>query len=692
MIRCYVRSEVPYMAAATRLYRCRKCRERVFDSQCVVTVHGQQNTLSDGSAVLPSVSCQDVSMETVWYVTVDSAPEWILNNIETAMWTKGKLLCPKCEGRLGSFDFTKTVKCACGKFTVPPIHILQCRIDQVSTASATQEILRRRQSKITARDISVNPNNEAEKNRDVSGKPEEISSLDISIPFGPKMVPVDTSSAVTFDPDLTRMQDNDSASFLPSSEMTGARSFDSTLTPGAERLFRAADLDRRQRSLVESGQRSLVDGSYSSPERTRSFVGKEIQKQSTSESDIHLTFVIDQCDGNRKDVKKSVKENCSKGDNPQQTGNQQQESHEIRTLSDEGVATNTEGYSESGPSLNALPVYQGHRDVSDDGCPSNAEQPERLTLSRRDLLGDEHRHPDAPRRSKQRSGRKRGITKADTSPADHDQNNDVDPVYPEEHTCPVCLDLYCYPMRTSPCDHVFCDPCLRRLARATPVNTPCPLCRRVIAKCHGEDDLAGDLKTWYSALYKKRQVMENKFRKDSYHKLPQLNPATLRLPNMDRLGQDPWQPFDRARNLYNRMGVNLPYVLHSVVFIAVMVCNTVYRFSVELASLPLSTALVVTGLVFIALLAVSGLLAISHVVRVVGSVSQVLGQAIVEFMGSVFLLPRVESFKSESSQSLLPTSVRIRAMTANFFLVVIVVIICRYVFFRRVNVQFGRNV
>lgn len=45
-------------------------------------------------------------------------------------WQKGKLSCTKCKGRLGSFNFIKTLSCAdCHQHTLPPVHILKDRVD-----------------------------------------------------------------------------------------------------------------------------------------------------------------------------------------------------------------------------------------------------------------------------------------------------------------------------------------------------------------------------------------------------------------------------------------------------------------------------------------------------------------------------------------------------------------------------------
>ena len=49
--------------------------------------------------------------------------------------------------------------------------------------------------------------------------------------------------------------------------------------------------------------------------------------------------------------------------------------------------------------------------------------------------------------------------------------------------CPVCLDLLHEPFAAVPCKHIFCEPCLRRLASKNPMNTLCPMCRQRIAYC-----------------------------------------------------------------------------------------------------------------------------------------------------------------------------------------------------------------
>ncbi|KAF3851214.1 hypothetical protein F7725_012986 [Dissostichus mawsoni] len=44
----------------------------------------------------------------------------------------------------------------------------------------------------------------------------------------------------------------------------------------------------------------------------------------------------------------------------------------------------------------------------------------------------------------------------------------------EGFICAVCLDVFFSPYMCHPCNHVFCEPCLRTLAKGSPTNTPAP--------------------------------------------------------------------------------------------------------------------------------------------------------------------------------------------------------------------------
>ncbi|KAK7143438.1 hypothetical protein R3I93_014560 [Phoxinus phoxinus] len=87
----------------------------------------------------------------------------------------------------------------------------------------------------------------------------------------------------------------------------------------------------------------------------------------------------------------------------------------------------------------------------------------------------------------------------------------------EGYTCAVCLDVYYSPYKCHPCSHVFCEPCLRTLAKNRPSNTPCPLCRTLISHVLFQEELNQTTKTCFPKVYRSRHET---FQKINYSKWP----------------------------------------------------------------------------------------------------------------------------------------------------------------------------
>ncbi|XP_063753990.1 E3 ubiquitin-protein ligase RNF180 [Eleginops maclovinus] len=75
----------------------------------------------------------------------------------------------------------------------------------------------------------------------------------------------------------------------------------------------------------------------------------------------------------------------------------------------------------------------------------------------------------------------------------------------EGFICAVCLDVFFSPYMCHPCNHVFCEPCLRTLAKNSPTNTPCPLCRTIITHVFFQKELNQTAKTFFPKEYLSRK-------------------------------------------------------------------------------------------------------------------------------------------------------------------------------------------
>uniref|UniRef100_A0A6M2CTI1 Putative e3 ubiquitin-protein ligase ovary overexpressed n=1 Tax=Rhipicephalus microplus TaxID=6941 RepID=A0A6M2CTI1_RHIMP len=104
-------------------FRCKKCRRTLFSSSHMVSSHG------DPWSGHVTFSCRINKVDTVWYVRDENLPHWLSEQLDRGEWVKGKLYCPECKARLGSFDFVTGAKCDCDEFVLPPIHISKSRID-----------------------------------------------------------------------------------------------------------------------------------------------------------------------------------------------------------------------------------------------------------------------------------------------------------------------------------------------------------------------------------------------------------------------------------------------------------------------------------------------------------------------------------------------------------------------------------
>ncbi|XP_014467431.1 PREDICTED: E3 ubiquitin-protein ligase RNF180-like [Dinoponera quadriceps] len=104
--------------------RCKHCCKHLFkgDSMLLNAHHQIKRHPTD-------MGCKTDEYDCCSYMTVENVPDWILDVIEQESWTKGKLYCPHCNSRLGTFNFVNDLKCSCDEYVKPPIRLVNSKLD-----------------------------------------------------------------------------------------------------------------------------------------------------------------------------------------------------------------------------------------------------------------------------------------------------------------------------------------------------------------------------------------------------------------------------------------------------------------------------------------------------------------------------------------------------------------------------------
>ncbi|XP_012272297.1 E3 ubiquitin-protein ligase RNF180 [Orussus abietinus] len=125
------------MPARVSEVKCKRCRKILFTEEAtpLLTGHGE---VRDGST---HFRCRTGTREHILFLSLENMPDWIRDIVNNEFWVKGKIQCPHCHCRLGSFDFVSQTKCDCGEFVLPPIWIIHQRVDRYSDVGSNLPVL-----------------------------------------------------------------------------------------------------------------------------------------------------------------------------------------------------------------------------------------------------------------------------------------------------------------------------------------------------------------------------------------------------------------------------------------------------------------------------------------------------------------------------------------------------------------------
>ncbi|XP_067653519.1 E3 ubiquitin-protein ligase RNF180-like [Haliotis asinina] len=450
--------------------RCRRCRCVVLVSDDVINTHGQPVT---------EASCSSTSTSSVWFVSMENEElSWIQEAISQAMWIKGKLNCPKCTSRLGSFDFVKSAHCPCGQQTLPGVYILRDRVDKMLLKQASQQQdfntrFARSENPLFKEDAtsdsplikeaSVNQqltsSQECTKGNRVSGETQRHSEERLNGSDDPQGQDgcFGTARVVLREP-RTDLQ-----------LCVSVAGVDQCIAPSAVEMDRLFNNDLRVNS--EQVCQACVETQHR---------WSRIKPDGASENEVNVTKTL-------------VRHVCNDG-------------NQVCNRRDSGDRC---------PGISQRALCQGKNDVR---C---YVQPRRL---KKDLKSRRRRNL----RTKQHGEHFDDEETLDTETLnrfkhlEHEQSSSDDSIIEEtileEHECPVCLDLFLHPHVCDPCGHVFCETCLRHLAQESDNSTafPCPMCRILIKSCRLDRDLTATIKLRYPVSYKHRRMSDSKYLSHRY--------------------------------------------------------------------------------------------------------------------------------------------------------------------------------
>ncbi|KAE8636218.1 hypothetical protein XENTR_v10002892 [Xenopus tropicalis] len=484
------------------LLRCRKCRKCVANSDSFIKDQAcrfNHNNL-DSSDHLNSC--------TIWHMDVETVPDWIKRLVEEAHWTTGKLNCPVCGARLGAFNFAGNLKCSCGQSTVLylckskidyeaalPLRILKPLVKTVPKSKLRSVCKKELKCRVMDELVKRHSHNNLtmEKSKQVMGRLAEALCLEVQ---SSKQSEVRETKTTAFS---LYKSDSASETIKAKCNQNGfhrkSSSLDFDFFKNSFDLFEnnSIELSSSQAAgvcfnICSETSRQLFSGHYrfgSENPQARLPEGEQTQDSCSTgaESVLAVQPYLDP-DTNTVHV-------------PTPTSNMAPDS----TLTEDNLQVPPV---DTGPSDNPSP-------------PSSCLVAINQRLKKREI------NKLKSLRRKQRK-REKWLQQQTAKVSDSTDEENEHIMEKESYICAVCLDVYFNPYMCNPCQHIFCEPCLRTIAKDNPTKTLCPLCRATIARVCFQSELNKTSLAFFPNEYLKRKEC---FQKTNYSKWP--------LPNSNRM-------------------------------------------------------------------------------------------------------------------------------------------------------------
>ncbi|KAM4876122.1 E3 ubiquitin-protein ligase RNF180 isoform 1-T3 [Thomomys bottae] len=478
--------------------RCWKCGNCIATSDCFMNCLEHQR-IKERHAGDAQHSCQ------LWHMNAEALPEWITCLVQRAQWTVGKLNCPFCGAHLGGFNFVSAPKCSCGQLAA--VHLSKSRTDYQP----------------------------AQADRLMRPSLKSMSHPRVQSGCDKKTLPTGGISKPRNHKLLNMAQHNNGLGRLTEALCLEVRATYFEMK-NEKLLFKTSDpkyqlfvpqlvtgrcttraYHRKSHSLDLNISETLLPTLY------------QIHSKITAYNRLSETQPVDLSGLPLQSSKNSCSfQNPSSFDPNMLLQRFSVAPREIQTQRGEfqyGLEASSV-YSECAPNTSNLTFVM---DLPSAGR-SMLEASEQEQLSPLDFLhsttfslGTINQRLNKRERSKLRTLRRkqrRHERWLQKQTLNNEMSTDDDHEYAEEkdgYICAVCLDVYFNPYMCYPCHHIFCEPCLRTLAKDNPANTPCPLCRTIISRVFFQTELNNATKTFFTKEYLK---IKQSFQKSSSAKWP----------------------------------------------------------------------------------------------------------------------------------------------------------------------------